>query len=560
MRIPLPYVLSAVLFLSGSSCLVQAAGTAGPAPTTPATAADTTAAAPLTKDPVFTEEQLDQMLAPIALYPDPLLAQLLMATTYPGEVAEAVTWSKAHPDAKGDDAVKQVASQPWDPSVQALVAFPQVLATLGQDPVWVQRLGDAFLAQPDDVMTGVQRLRRQAQAAGNLQSNQYQNVTIQNVAAPAPEPAPQSAPAAPAPEPAPAPASSSSTIIIQPADPQVVYVPSYNPTTVYGSWAYPSYPPTYYPPPASYYPVGGALVSGMMFGVGMAITDSLWGDFDWGHDDIDIDINRYNNINVNRQLDVDRNRWEHNPAHRDGVPYRDQAHRAANGRQLDGARDREAFRGDDPQRAQAREQARAKMGQHGIDAPARTNQEARDRAQAATREHAGQRPGDRAGAQGPARDNARAAADRAHADPQGARERAAATAQQHQARDRAATAAKDRPNAGQHAQSRPDAGQRAQNAQHRPDSTQRAQPAQHRQTQSNDQARAAARQHAQQGQHGGGNNAFSGAREPSRSHAQAQRGNASQAAAHRPQNARPAGKPVNRTASAPKRQGGGRHR
>jgi hypothetical protein len=93
---------------------------------------------------VFTQEQLDQMLAPIALYPDPLLAQVLMASTYPGEVAEAVTWSKAHPDAKGDDAVKQVASQPWDPSVQALVAFPQVLATLGQDPVWVQRLGDAW--------------------------------------------------------------------------------------------------------------------------------------------------------------------------------------------------------------------------------------------------------------------------------------------------------------------------------------------------------------------------------------------------------------------------------
>jgi hypothetical protein len=138
------------------------------------------------KDPVFNQEQLDQMLAPIALYPDPLFAQVLMATTYPGEIGEAVNWSKAHPDAKGDDAVKQVANQPWDPSVQALVAFPQVLALLGQDPVWVQRLGDAFLAQPDDVMESAQRLRRQAQAAGNLQSNQYQNVTIQNVAAPAP--------------------------------------------------------------------------------------------------------------------------------------------------------------------------------------------------------------------------------------------------------------------------------------------------------------------------------------------------------------------------------------
>ena len=226
MRIPFIYALSAVLVLGGTLCAAQAADAPAAVPAT--APANTSATAPVTvpaKDPVFTQEQLDQMIAPIALYPDPLLAQLLMAVTYPGEVAEAVTWSKAHPDAKGDDAVKQVAEQPWDPSVQALVAFPQVLATLGQDPVWVQRLGDAFLAQPDDVMNAVQRLRHQAQAAGNLQSNQYQNVTIQNVAAPAPAAAPKAATSSSAPAPAPA-ASSPSTIIIQPADPQVVYVPT----------------------------------------------------------------------------------------------------------------------------------------------------------------------------------------------------------------------------------------------------------------------------------------------------------------------------------------------
>jgi hypothetical protein len=132
MRIPLFYAMSAALFLSGSACLAQTTGATAPvptnsAPTTPAGTAPVTAQA---KDAVFTQEQLAQMLAPIALYPDPLLAQVLMASTYPGEIAEAVTWSKAHPDAKGDEAVKQVASQPWDPSVQALVAFPQVLATL----------------------------------------------------------------------------------------------------------------------------------------------------------------------------------------------------------------------------------------------------------------------------------------------------------------------------------------------------------------------------------------------------------------------------------------------
>lgn len=540
--------------LAGCSRSPEPSGTAA-TPAAPASAETAAPAAPA-KEVVFAREELDQMVAPVALYPDPLLAQVLMAATYPGDVADAAAWAKTHPDAQGDAAVKQVANEPWDPSVQSLVAFPQALAVLGQDPAWVQRLGDAFLAQPDDVMDAVQRLRRQAQAAGNLESNEYQQVGTQAASAAVAAPVDASSPA-----PAPVAADGGDqVIVIQPADPQVVYVPSYNPTTVYGSWAYPAYPPTYYPPPAAYYPLGGALASGLMFGVGLAITDSLWGDFDWGHNDIDIDINRYNNINVNRQLDVDRNRWEHNPAHRDGVPYRDQAHRAANGRQLDGAREREAFRGDDPQRAQAREQARAKMGQHGIDAPARTNQEARERAQAAAghmpdraagdREHAAQRAADRGGAQGPARDNARAAAERAHADPQAARERAAATAQQHQARDRAAGAA----------QQHPQARDRAAAAQNRPDATHRPQQAQtHRQTQSNDQARAAARQHAQQTQHGG-NNAFNGAREPSRSHAQAQRGNASQAAAHRPASARPAGKPVNRTASAPQRHGGGRHR
>lgn len=226
MRMPLFAFLLAFLCLHAAPGLALAQDV--PAPD-PAPQSETVA----TKDPVFTQEQLDQMLAPVALYPDALLAQVLMAATYPGQVSEAVTWSKANPKASGDDAVKQVAKQPWDPSVQALVAFPQLLATLGQDPVWVQRLGDAFLAQPDDVMSAVQRLRHQAQAAGNLQSNQYQNVTVQ---------------AAPA---TPAASSPPSTIIIQPADPQVVYVPSYNPTTVYGTWAYPASPPVYYPPPPS---------------------------------------------------------------------------------------------------------------------------------------------------------------------------------------------------------------------------------------------------------------------------------------------------------------------
>ena len=181
MRISHVCALSAALLLAGS-CSRETPP--APTPAAPAATAATPPATPATptppvRDAVFGREQLDQMLAPIALYPDPLLAQVLMAATYPGDVSEAVAWAKAHPDAKGDDAVRQVASQPWDPSVQALVAFPQALATLGQDPAWVQRLGDAFLAQPEDVMDAVQRLRHKAQAAGHLESNEYQKVTVE---------------------------------------------------------------------------------------------------------------------------------------------------------------------------------------------------------------------------------------------------------------------------------------------------------------------------------------------------------------------------------------------
>ncbi|WP_433735626.1 DUF3300 domain-containing protein [Pseudomonas putida] len=490
MRHSLFYAMSAVLFLAGTPCLAAQPpdATAVAANTAPANAAPATAAA---KDPVFTAEQLDQMVAPIALYPDPLLAQILMATTYPGEVAEAVTWSKAHPDAKGDDAVKQVASQPWDPSVQSLVAFPQVLVTLGQDPVWVQRLGDAFLAQPDDLMNAVQRLRHQAQAAGNLKSNQYQNVTIQNAPAPA-QTTTQSA----------APPASSSTIIIQPADPQVVYVPTYNPTTVYGTWAYPASPPVYYPPPPAYYP-GQALMSGLAFGAGVAIVASLWSDCDWGDNDIDIDVDRYNNINRNTQINRNQNKWQHNSLHRDGVPYRDNRSREQFGRQLDGARQREAFRGDTAQRAQARENARSSMDRHGIERPATSNRQAREQAR------------------------------RAESSPSvGNRMQGGA--------DRPRTADRGQGTGRNIRENQQPRKQTAQNNQRRQDLSQVRQ--QKRPTASPGSAR---------------NNAFAGARSPSRSNEQAFRGRASQASAQRPAAARSAGHQISRPSGGGTRQRGG---
>ncbi|WGK92887.1 DUF3300 domain-containing protein [Pseudomonas migulae] len=501
MSIPLFFAMSAVLFLSSPALHAQPVEAA-------ASAAEPAPVAAAVKDAVFTEEQLDQMLAPIALYPDPLLAQVLMATTYPGEVTEAVTWSKAHPDAKGDDAVKQVASQPWDPSVQALVAFPQVLATLGQDPVWVQRLGDAFLAQPDDVMEGVQRLRHQAQAAGNLQSNQYQNVTVQAAAPPAPAPAPS----APAPAQLPA---NNTTIIIEPSDPQVVYVPTYNPTTTYGTWAYPASPPVYYPPPPAYYP-GSALMAGLAFGTGVAIVASLWGECDWGNNDVDIDIDRYNNINRNNQ--ITNNNWQHNSIHRDGVPYRDNRSRQQYGRQLDGANQRDAYRGDNAQRAQAREKARSSMDRHGIERPATSNREARDRASAAQTAGVNRK---QAGTGRPK------VADRSQG------------ADRPKVADRGQGTARNTRESQQPRRQTADANQRAQTRQTAPQ-------------------RAPQRPAASQG--GARNNAFAGARAPSQTSAQVNRGRASQASAQRPSAARSAGHQVSRPSSPPARQRGGGRR
>lgn len=385
------------------------------------------AAQPAASQAVFRTEELDQMMAPIALYPDSLLAQVLMAATYPGNVADAVAWSKAHPDVQGDAAVKQVANQPWDPSVQSLVAFPQVLATLGQDPAWVQRVGDAFLAQPNDVMDSVQRLRRQAQAAGNLQSNEQQKVTVQEAA-----PAPSSTTTVVQP------ASSNQTIIIEPADPQVVYVPSYNPTVVYGSWSYPSYPPPYYPPPPNYYPVATALATGLAFGVGVGIVNSLWGDCDWGGGDVDIDVNKYNNINSNRQINRNQNKFVHNPVNRDGVPYRDNRNRQQNGLRMSGGEQRQALRGYDAQRTAERQRASQSLQQRGIQAPAASNQQARERAQAAGRDMRNE--------------------------PQ-ARQRAQATTQQ---RQRAQASAQQRPRAQNNQQVRQQARQRQSASQQGP--------------------------------------------------------------------------------------------
>lgn len=307
--VPLLLVLAA-----SASGTAMAQGTAAPA------------AAPA-QEKLYNNEQLDQMMAPVALYPDSMLAQLFMACTYPSSVAEAAAWSDAHKDEKGEAAVKMVENENWDPAVKALVAFPQVLVQLKDQPDWVQKVGDAFLAQPKDVMDSVQRLRAQAQKAGNLESNEQQKVVVQQE-----------------------PTTHQTVIEIQPTNPEVVYVPSYNPTQVYGTWAYPSYPPPYWPPPAYYYPMGGALAAGIMWGTGMAIAGNLWGNCNWGGGDININSNRNTNINTGNRNNVGNGnqKWSHNADNRRGTPYADKGNRERNG-QADrgGANNRQDSRGRD---------------------------------------------------------------------------------------------------------------------------------------------------------------------------------------------------------------------
>jgi hypothetical protein len=293
--------------------------------------------------PKLSNQQLDSLTAPIALYPDALLAQVLMASTYPQDVQAAAQWSKVNQNIKGDDAVKAVQSEPWDPSVQSLVAFPQALATMASKPDWMAQLGNAFIAQPSDVMDSVQRLRRAAQSAGNLKTTEQQKVVVQQ-----------------------APSTSAPTVIqIEPANPQVVYVPQYNPTVVYGTWPYPAYPPVYVPPPPGY-AIATGFATGLAFGAGVAVANSLWGGCDWNHGDVNVNVNRYNNINVNNRLNTNTNnvRWNRNDAqfNRNNVNNNLANRQNFNNQNL--AANRDQFRGRDQQRAQAAQTLQQRTGQN----------------------------------------------------------------------------------------------------------------------------------------------------------------------------------------------------
>lgn len=286
---------------------------------------------------VFKQEELDQILAPVALYPDALLTQILMASTYPLEVVQAERWAKQNKDMKGDALAKALEAQPWDPSVKSLVNFPQVLTMMSEKLDWTQKLGDAFLAQQKDVMASVQKLRHKAQETGNLKTTKEQVVKVEK-----------------------------EIIIIESASPQVIYVPAYNPTVVYGTWAYPAYPPYPVYPPGYY--AGAALVTGVAIG---AAWGYAWGNSNWNGGDVDIDYNR--NTNINNNIDRSKykqqaqqrgqgqgNKWQHDAGHRGGVSYRDQgtAQKYNRGAGGEAAKSREAYRG----RAEAGRQDIARGG------------------------------------------------------------------------------------------------------------------------------------------------------------------------------------------------------
>jgi Protein of unknown function (DUF3300) len=247
-------------------------------------------------------DQLDSLVAPIALYPDPLLSQVLVASTYPLEVVQLQQWlaqNKGMDEKKLAEAVKK---QDWDPSIQGLAALPDAVKQLADNIKWTTDLGNAFLAQQNDVMEAVQRMRKKAQGTGNLKSSEQQKVETKTV-------------------------DSQQVIVIEQASPQVVYVPSYNPTVVYGAPIYP-YPPIYYPPPG-YYAAGMAI----SFGVGVAMG-AMWGggwgyNCGWGgNNNITINnnnnfINNSNRVNGGNRVKGGNNNWQHNPQHRGGAPYGD---------------------------------------------------------------------------------------------------------------------------------------------------------------------------------------------------------------------------------------------
>jgi hypothetical protein len=240
----------------------------------------------------YSQAQLDQLLAPVALYPDPVLSQLLMASTYPLEVVKAQRWLQQHPGLSGDALDEALIGESWDASVKAIAAFPSVVTMMNDNLDWMQRLGDAFLAQQADVMDTVQALRQKAQAAGTLVSNDRQQIVLQD-----------------------------GGIEVVPTNPYVVYVPVYDSSIVYGPWWWPEYPPFFWWPPSIYGPYD-YVMTGFAFGWGIAVgRDHFHGARpDWHGHQIHVRPPHPPGTPHGSPPGAPRP-WHHDPAHRGGVPY-----------------------------------------------------------------------------------------------------------------------------------------------------------------------------------------------------------------------------------------------
>lgn len=258
---------------------------------------------PQPQQQVLTQQQLQQLVAPIALYPDALLAQVLTASTYPLEVAMAARWSEQNPSIKGAALEDAMQKQAWDPSVKGLTSVPQVLAMVNEKLDWTNQLGEAFLAQPNDVQTAVQALRKQAETTGSLKSSKEQKVSR--------IPAPQNATYAGPPE----------YIVIEPTEPDYIYVPVYDPVVVYG--------PGYWPPayaPFFWYPRWWAVGPAFGFGAALFVGPALWYHYNWGYGGYAaIQTNtalysRFNRVNVAGAAQYQS--WRFDPAHHGNVPFR----------------------------------------------------------------------------------------------------------------------------------------------------------------------------------------------------------------------------------------------
>jgi hypothetical protein len=279
--------------LLAGAVLSVPAGAQTPPPPSALTVPAGTQTPPPASAPVYSAEQLDQMLAPIALYPDDLLGQILMASTYPLEVVQADRWLQNSSNAalRGNDLTQALQSQPWDASVKSLVASPQILSWMDNGLDWTEAVGEAFLAQQADVMDSVQRLRARAQAAGSLSSTPQQTVT-----------------------------SGDQGIEIASGNPSVEYVPVYSPQYAYGDWPYPDYPPDEFYAPG--YEVGTFIAFPIVVG--------FWGwdRWDWRHHRIDVDRDGGPGSHDGGRRSRHPVPWHHDPAHRGGVPYTNPVTRA----------------------------------------------------------------------------------------------------------------------------------------------------------------------------------------------------------------------------------------